>query len=512
MPLLYQLTVAALNYPNLEEVSSFIRRSREANTSQSRSSTFTIDPQLLQGKQRLVYDTVCQHLHSADTEPLKMIVSGTAGTGKSYLIHCLRSLLQDQVRVVAPTGVAAFNVEGVTLHSFLHLPTRGDFKNLEGEKLHRLQQDLMGVHYIIIDEVSMVGRKLFGQVDQRLCQAFPHMAQVVLGGCSCLLIGDFGQLPPVMDLPLYTSVTRSAISDLGRTTYQMYSSAVTLTQVMCQTGQDNDQVRFRELLLHLRDGTVTTTDWELLTTRCLSRITNPDDFKDALHLHPTVEAVAEHNLARLQSCGQPVAIIKAIHTGPSASKASSDDASGLEPTISLAHSARVMLNSNLWVEAGLVNGAMGTVKAICYSNGGPPDLPIALMVKFDCYSGPTLHDDSVPIIPIRRTWLHSGVSCSRLQLPPKLAWAVTIHKAQGLTLDKVVVDIGKKEFSTGLTFVACSRVRHLSDLAFARAFDYQRLANLANSQRLIERRLEDTRLHLLEETAFPPAPNTSPSL
>ena len=153
-------SAAALQYPNLEEVPSFIRRSREANTTQPRSSYFTINPQLLQGKQRLVYDTVCQHLQSADTEPLWMIVSGTAGTGKSYLIHCLRSLLQDQVRVVAPTGVAAFNVEGVTLHSFLHLPTRGDFKNLEGERLQRLQQDLTGVHYIIIDEISMVGRKL----------------------------------------------------------------------------------------------------------------------------------------------------------------------------------------------------------------------------------------------------------------------------------------------------------------------------------------------------------------
>ena len=234
----------------------------------------------------------------------------------------------------------------------------------------------------------------------------------------------------------------------------MYNTAVTLTQSMRQNGH-NDQVRFRELLLDLRDGIVTTADWNLLMTRCLSRVTNPDYFTDALHLHPTVEAVAEHNLARLQSSGQPVAIIKAIHTGPSASKASSDDASGLEPVISLAHGARVMLNSNLWVEAGLVNGAMGTVKAICYRNGGPPDLPIAVMVTFDCYSGPTLHDHSVPIIPIRRTWLHNGAACSRLQLPLKLARAVTIHKAQGLTLDGGVVDIGKKEFSAGLTHISC---------------------------------------------------------
>ena len=314
--LLADWSAAALQYPNLEEVPSFITRSRQASTAQPHSSTFAIDPGLLQGKQRLVYDTVRQHLHSPGTEPLRMILSGTAGTGKSYLIHCLRSLLQHQVRVVAPTGVAAFNVEGVTLHSFLHLPTRGDFKNLEGGRLQCLQQDLMGVNYLIIDEISMVGRKLFGQVDQRLRQAFPHRAQDVLGGCSCLLVGDFGQLSPVMDQPLYTCQSETAASDLGRTTYQMFGTAVTLTQVMRQNGDDSSQVRFRKLLLHLRDGAVTTADWELLMTHCLSRISNADDFRDSLHLYPTVEAVAQHNLTTLQSCGQPVAIIKAVHSGP----------------------------------------------------------------------------------------------------------------------------------------------------------------------------------------------------
>ena len=88
------------------------------------------------------------------------------------------------------------------------------------------------------------------------------------------------------------------------------------------------------------------------------------------------------------------------------------------------------------------------------------------MAKFDTYSGPTLHDGSVPIVPLRRTWSHHGSTCSRQQLPLRLAWAITIHKAQGLTLDKVVINVGKKEFYASLTFVACSRVRHLSDLAF----------------------------------------------
>ena len=212
--------------------------------------------------------------------------------------------------------------------------------------------------------------------------------------------------------------------------------------------------------------------------------------------------MADYNLCKLRGCGQPVAEIKAVHTGPQAHKATADEAGGLQPVVHLAHGARVMLTSNLWVEMGLVNGAMGRVVAICYQQGGPPDLPVAVMVHFDSYSGPTFQNDVVPIVPQRRSWMEGGVVCSRLQLPLKLAWAVTIHKAQGLTLDKVVVNIGKKEFCAGLTFVAISRVRRLSDLLFQETFDYKRVANLGNTQRMQERRLEDIRLHLLEQSTI----------
>ena len=90
-------------------------------------------------------------------------------------------------------------------------------------------------------------------------------------------------------------------------------------------------------------------------------------------------------------------------------------------------------------------------------------LHVAVMVKFDKYWGPSLHDGSVPIVPQQRTWIQGGSACSWLQIPLKLAWAITIHKAQGLTL---VIDIGRKEFSAGLTFIACSHVRRLLDITF----------------------------------------------
>ena len=141
-----------------------------------------------------------------------------------------------------------------------------------------------------------------------------------------------------------------------------------------------------------------------------------------------------------------------------------------------------MLISNFWVDVGLVNGAMGTVEVIYYRSGGPPDLPITVMVRFDSYSGPSFHDGTVPITPLHCCWSSSGGSCSRFQLPLKLEWAVTIHK--GLTVDKVVIDVGKREFSTGLTFVACSRVRQLKDLLFIPPFSFLRLLATSNNRRL----------------------------
>lgn len=151
-----------------------------------------------------------------------------------------------------------------------------------------------------------------------------------------------------------------------------------------------------------------------------TKVDDLSPFINALRLYPTLEAVVEH---KLQDNGKPIAMIKAVHTGANAAKAPADDAGGLKAVVCLAQSAWVMLTCNLWVDFGLVNGAMGTIEAICYCTGGPPNLPIAVMVHFDKYAGPTLHNEVVPIISIRCkcTWSTSGVQCSRLQLPLKLA-------------------------------------------------------------------------------------------
>ena len=485
-------SLAARAYTELREMPSYIAQQRQEFVAQSALTT-TAHASHLQGKQLQAYTAVRDHSESRDPNrpPLRMVVSGTAGTGKSYLIQCLKLLLKDRLCVAAPTGVAAFNVDGYTLHSLLSLPVKGDFKPLEGKRLQTIQQTLAAVDYIIIDEMSMVGRKMFGQVDRRLRQVFPERSEELFGGRSCLLTGDWGQLPPVMDLPLYTTVSRTELSDLGSIDYHLFNRAVVLDRVMRQAGQDAGQERFRNLLLRLRNAELTVEDWKYLMTRTTGEVGDTKSFDDALRLYPTIEAVAEHNVAK-----------RAVHTGPGASKATSDDAGGLEPVICIAHGARVMLSANLWVEVGLVNGALGTVEAICYEGDQrPPNIPIAVTVKFDSYSGPTLPDGTVPITPLRRTWFSTTKPCSRLQIPLKLAWAVTIHKSQGLTLDKAVIDIGKKEFSTGLTFVACSRVRQLTNLLFVPPFSFQRVANLSKSVRLKDRLIEDARLQQMSVVA-----------
>ncbi len=275
---------------------------------------------------------------------------------------------------------------------------KGEYMDLQGE--HQMQQSLAGMMFLIIDEMSMIGMNIFGQVDKCLLQVFPHQADQLFGGCSCLPFGDFGQLLPVIvsrfkpqcpARPCQTLAARHISSETGN------------------AGQDKSRVLFCCILCQLRDCQVTTDDRQHLMKHTPAQVQDIAPFSTALHLHPTVEAVVEHNVTRVRANGQPIATIKAVHTGPNASKASPDDAAGLEPVICVAHEARVMLTANLWVDVGPVNGAMGTVVATCYKSGQcPPHLPVAVMVHFDSYSGPTFADGTVPITPICHTWSASG--------------------------------------------------------------------------------------------------------
>lgn len=246
------------------------------------------------------------------------------------------------------------------------------------------------------------------------------------------MFGDFGQLPPVLDLPMYTnSASRDESSNNGLVAYKQFKEVYELDIVQRQSG--TEQQEFRDMLLRLR-GDSSLNDWKILTKRFeenLSRIER-DQFQDAIFILTKWVEVDKVNNEMLRNLNRPIAKINAVHTGGGEAKhANSDVAKGLEPQILLAKGCRVMLTSN--TEAGLVNGSMGIVQDILFEDQGPPALPTAVFVTFKKYNGPTITDHEgnkvVPITPIKRSWEDkNGTTCSRLQIPLCLSWAITVHR------------------------------------------------------------------------------------
>ena len=449
--------------------------------------------------QELVYDIVKTHSedNSLEKDPLCLIIIGVAGTGKSYLINAIRNLLQNKCAVAATTGKASYNIRGVTIHSLLKLPVgpRGN-KDLTGQSLCRLQESLNGIEYILIDEYSMLGQTTFGWIDKR-CKQATGFHDRVLGGKSLILIGDPGQLPPVADKPLYHAKPSNSIGEQGYQTYRMFDKVIKLTVNQRVQGISTEQVQFRDLLLRLRKGESTHDDWKLLLTRQPSKFTDIDQF-DATRLFYSNEQVGNYNHEQLTQLQQPVAHINARHSSATAKKMSSDDMSGLQPVVFLAKGAKVMLTMILWACVGLCNGATGTVIDFIYKNNHqPPDLPIAVIVQFDNYRGPSISSiqpSYVPICPVTVSAQTSDGFHERQQLPLRLAYALTIHKSQGLTLPKAWIDIGKSERTAGVSYVAISRVKTLSSCVIE-PMTFERLTCLKTSSTLQYRLPEEARLN-----------------
>jgi ATP-dependent exoDNAse (exonuclease V) alpha subunit len=342
------------------------------------------------------------------------------------------------VKVAAPSRVAAFNIDGVTIHHLLKIPVLGrpteTLKPLQPEALRQLQRSLEGVKYIIIDERSFVGTRLFYRIECRLREANPELAHLPFGGFSVILFGDDAQLPPVLDGRLYMPPSSDIPSTSGAYHYTThFTDVVMLDAVFRQHGGP-----FLDLLRRIRNAEATEEDSQMLHERLLDRIPAEERraFEDAPFLFATKALMHQHNhdmLVRQHDHDRPIARIMADHLGVrSAAAVDAESAGGLEARLLICRGARVMLRANLWVKRGLVNGATGTVADILYEEDHrPPAHPFAILVQFDNYDGPSClaaAERVVPIFPRRCQYFLRKRECTRIQFPLSLAWALTIHK------------------------------------------------------------------------------------
>lgn len=475
----------------LREINEFIQSVNSTSTSEMRNRAgpqVFIRPMDMSHEQRQVFELCRRQARDPNFHIRRVIVQGEAGTGKSALIKSMCKFLSgssmpDSYLVIAPTGAAAVNIDGKTIHNALRIPARRQPEPLNDQPLRNFQLQMQPIRFIIIDEFSMIGLRLLNKIDQRLRQA--KACDAPFGHFFIYFFGDLRQLPPVQDTPIY-SQPRDQQSRMGKLMLDTIQVKIQLTTCFRQS---NAQHNFHEALRRLARGQSNRDDWNLLNSRRVAVAANRDRFSRCLNLFPTNKQVIDHNTLHLSRNNLPVAVIEAYHNNATARQGSSIMAQGLTRNLCLSIGCRVMLRKNLCVDRGLVNGTLGNVRDILFKPGErPPCLPLVILVQFDNYEGPFIRGNCFPVLPQTVNWRESGVDCTRRQFPLSVAYAITIHKSQGLTLDLAIVDIGPKESAAGMSYVALSRVRRLEDLMIPGCgIHFNRLSMIAGMKSVIER-------------------------
>ncbi|XP_055017901.1 uncharacterized protein LOC129411312 [Boleophthalmus pectinirostris] len=418
-----------------------------------------------------------QKIMNQNPEPLRTFITGGAGTGKSHLIRAIQyeatRLLAPlcstpdgvSVLLTAPTGIAAYNLKATTIHSTfsIGMDCRLPYVPLSEDKLNTLRVQFNDLHIVIIDEVSMVSYNLLVYIHGRLRQ-IKQSGDSPFGNISIIAVGDFYQLPPVKGKPLYDA----------RVGYNLWEDLFRIAELTTVVRQQD--TTFADLLNRLRTRSRKTPmlpeDEDLLRSR------ETGQNSTALHIFPTNTQVERHNLEQVRiTCPDYITVTAQDYSYSKKTGKLIEFTEGVVKTkntslldeLPVGVNARVMLIKNVDVPDGLVNGVCGTVTHI----DNPPNrrLPLAIYVKFD--------EDLIGAQKRSRTITPPGLTGStriepvedqankkgekRRQFPLKLAWACTVHKVQGLTVDEAVVGLNHT-FTAGQAYVALSRVRSLEGL------------------------------------------------
>ncbi|MDX2307927.1 MAG: AAA family ATPase [Hyphomicrobium sp.] len=381
-----------------------------------------------------------------------LFVTGRAGSGKSTLLRAMRDMIDGEAIVVAPTGLAAVNVGGQTIHSFFGLPPR--LLKPDDMRRSRNGQIMRKLDVVIIDEVSMVRSDLMWAMDQslRINRGRPREP---FGGVRLVMFGDLHQLPPVVQEAEVAAYLESEhggpffFSASGLSEGQG-TMLIELEQVFRQS--DESLIR---ILNRIREGDVEEVDLELLNER-VHPVRTLGEGDAYVILTPTNAAAQRINLAYLDALPSRAYSYEAGVSGEFSAGAHPTDLS-----LVLKEGAKVIMLRNdpdrRWVNGSVARIARLDEKRVWIEIDGKefeiePAAWESRRYAFDTAAGKIVEN----------------VAGTFKQFPVRLAWALTIHKAQGLTLDRVYIDLGRGTFAHGQAYVALSRCRSLEGLALAR--------------------------------------------
>lgn len=378
-----------------------------------------------------------------------IFITGKAGTGKTTLLKFFARNTVKNTVVLATTGIAAVNVRGQTVHSFFHLKP-GNLLDLSAlKKLPRRTVDALET--IIVDEASMLRADLLDAMDHIL--RISTRENVPFGGKQIILFGDLFQLPPVEENPqdglfdYFRSLYPSPFFFDARAAKETNIEVFELNRIFRQKDDDT----FARLLNKIREGTVTQPELDRLLN-CRKTDHEPGGADEAVILSPTNEGAAWRNRDRLAQLNGQEFVYRA--TVDETFKKKSVPA---EETLHLKRGAKIMMLANN-PDCHWVNGDIGTV----YDLG--EDF-IKVELKGNIYQvEPYVWEDVKYVFNPLSQKLEPKVNGFFKQYPLKPAWAITIHKSQGLTFNGVYLDIGRGAFAPGQTYVALSRCRTLQGI------------------------------------------------
>jgi ATP-dependent exoDNAse (exonuclease V) alpha subunit len=379
-----------------------------------------------------------------------IFVTGRAGTGKSTLLEYLSWHTAKQLVVCAPTGVAALNVAGQTIHSLFRLPI-GVIADHEIDQSAELRKLLNTIDTVVIDEVSMVNADLLDAIDRSLRQARqkPHEA---FGGAQVVMFGDPYQLAPVPGDPEERAYFADRYASMWFFDARVWDEADLLIYEL-GTIHRQHELEFKQLLTAVRHGEVTPEMGQRLNQ--VGQRTPPED--GAITLATTNATVTRINgsaLARLP--GRALTAVAEV-SGEFGGRAFPAD-----ERLELKVGAQVMfLRNDTGGDGRWVNGTIGEVVKISDT----------VTVEVDGERHEVLPSTweryRYSYNPVTKT-LDKDVVAEFTQFPLRLAWAVTIHKSQGKSYDQAIIDLGPRSFAPGQTYVALSRLTALDGLYLTR--------------------------------------------